>query len=65
MVDETTDKSNQEQLTMVIRWVDKNLTVSEDFLSLYALDKTDAESIVTVLLDALVSFRELLAKIRG
>ena len=65
MVDETTDKSNQEQLTLVIRWVGKDLSVSEEFLGLYALDKTDAESIATVMLDALVRFQVPLAKIRG
>ena len=32
MVDETTDKSNKEQLTFVIRWVSNDFTVSEDFL---------------------------------
>ena len=37
MVDETTDKSNKEQLTLVIRWVDESFVVSEEFLGLYNL----------------------------
>ncbi len=35
MVDETTDVSNKEQLTLVIRWVDENFEVNEEFLGLY------------------------------
>ena len=31
MVDETTDKSNKEQLTFVIRWVSNKFIVSEEF----------------------------------
>lgn len=37
MVDETTDKSNKEQLTLVVRWVNDDFTVSEEFLGLYCL----------------------------
>lgn len=37
MVDETTDQSNKEQLTLVVRWVNDDFTVSEEFLGLYCL----------------------------
>ena len=32
MVDETTDKSNKEQLTMIMRWVSNDFAVGEEFL---------------------------------
>ena len=32
MADETTDVSQKEQMTLVIRYVDKDLVVREDFL---------------------------------
>lgn len=43
MVDETTDKSNKEQLTLVIRWVDESFVASEEFLGLYNLSSITAE----------------------
>ena len=46
MVDETTDCSNKEQLTFIIRSVDENFEVSEDFLGMYNLLTTTAGSIV-------------------
>ena len=36
-------------MTLVIHWVGKDLAISEEFLGLYALDKTDAESIPKLL----------------
>ena len=65
MVDETTDKSNVEQLTLVIRWVSNDLSVSEEFLGMYSLSAADAKSIVSVLLDALLRFQIPLSKVRG
>eukprot|EP00731_Ephydatia_muelleri_P010741 Em0005g1327a len=37
MVDETRDQSNKEQLTLVLRWVSDDFTVSEEFVGLYYL----------------------------
>ena len=65
MVDEATDKSNLEQLTLVIRWVSDDLSVSEEFLGMYSRSATDAKSIVSVLLDALLRFQNPLSKVRG
>ena len=42
MVDETTDKSNIEQLTLVIRWVNQDFLVSEEVLGLYYMSAIDA-----------------------
>ena len=50
MVDEATDKSKKEQRTMVMRWIDDDLMVSEEFLGLYYLFAINAQSIVDVFL---------------
>ena len=65
MEDETTDQSNIEQLTLVIRCVDDDFCVSEEFLGLYSLAKADANRIVSVLLDALLRFQIPLSKLCG
>ena len=65
MVDETTDKSNKEQLTLVLRWMAKDFIVSEEFFGLYALENTDATTIISVVLDALLRFQVPLSKIQG
>ena len=65
MVDETTDVSNKEQLTLVIRRVDERFDVYEEFLGMYNLVRTDAKSIVSAILDALLRFQVPVAKIRG
>ena len=43
MVDETTDKSNKEQLTLVVRWISEDFIVSEGFLGLYCLSAINAQ----------------------
>ncbi len=65
MVDETTDKSNKEQLTLIIRWVDQNFDVFEEFMGLYSLHSITAASIVSAILDALLRFEIPLSRIRG
>ena len=65
MVDETTDKSNKEQLTLVIRWVDESFGVSEEFLGLYNLSSITAESIVCAIKDMFLRFHIPMANIRG
>ena len=42
--DEYTDISNKEQLTICIRWVDKELEAQEDFLGFYNIPDIDAET---------------------
>jgi len=37
MMDETTDISNNEQTTIVLRWVSEDLIVDEEFIELYHL----------------------------
>ena len=65
MVDETTDKSNREQLTLVIRWVNQDFLVSEEFLGLYYMSTIDAQSIVDVMKDVFLRFQIPFSKLRG
>ena len=54
MVDETTDCSNKEQVVLVIRWVDEDLTVHENFIDLYSVPAIDANMLTTVIKDSLI-----------
>ena len=65
MADETADIANKEQLTLVIRWIDKNLNVNEEFLGMYCLQRTTAESITSAIKDALLRFQIPISKVRG
>ncbi|XP_065891716.1 zinc finger MYM-type protein 1-like [Dysidea avara] len=65
MVDETTDISNKEQLTLVMRRIDHNLDVYEEFLGMYQIDSATVESITSTILDALMHFQIPLTKLRG
>ena len=65
MVDETTDKSNKEQLTLVVRWITEDFVVSEEFLGMYYLSTINAQSIVDARKDAFVRFQIPTAKLRG
>ena len=65
MVDETRDQSNKEQLTLVLRWVSDDFTVSEEFVGLYYLSVTDAQSIVDAINDAFLRFQIPFTKLRG
>ena len=65
MVDEATDKSNKEQLTLVIRWINEDFVVSEEFLVLYCLSAIDVQSIVDAMKDAFLRFQIPLVKLQG
>ena len=54
MVDETTDAGNEEQVVLVFRWLDANLTVHEEFVGLYKTDSIDAKSLLAIIKDVLV-----------
>ena len=62
MMDETTDVSNKEQTTIVIRWVSEHLEVHEEFLGLYHVPSIDA---VTLTTDGLVRMNVSMSKLRG
>ena len=65
MIHETTDSSNMEQVTLVIRHVTEELQVHEEFLGLYAVDSTDATTLVSVVKDAMVRMNLPMSKLRG
>ena len=55
VADESRDISNKEQLTCVLRWISAtDLSIHEDFLGMYRLEKADAETITASLKDILL-----------
>jgi hypothetical protein len=60
MVDEITDKSNREQLTLTLRWVSNDFVVGEEFMGLYCLSST---SIVDVMKDTFLRFQIPISKL--
>lgn len=65
MVDETTDQSNREQVVIVIRHVDSDLNVQEEFIGLCMVPSIDAATLTSVILDTLVRMNISLSKCRG
>ena len=65
MADETTDVSNQEQLTIVLRWVDSDFSVHEEFVGLHAVPSISSDTLVSVIKDILIRFNLPLSKARG
>jgi len=65
MVDEATDCSNQEQVVLVLRWVDDTLTVHEDFIGLYNVPSISAHTLTCVIKDSLQRLNLPLLKVRG
>ena len=53
IVDETSDITHKEQVTIVIRSVNDDLQVSEDSLGLYSVSSIDAASMFSVVSDVL------------
>ena len=45
MADESTDTSNIEQLVICIRWVDKEMTICEEYIDLTPVAQTNADTI--------------------
>ena len=54
MVDETTDITNQEQVTVVMRRIDEAFAVYEEFLGLYAVSCINAETLLAVIKDTML-----------
>ena len=65
MVDETTDISNREQVVLVFRWVEDDLTVHEDFFGLYQMDTIDARTLFQLIKDTLLRMNLSLEHCRG
>ena len=62
MVDETTDKSNKEELTLVVNWVSVQRVPGP---GLHCFSATDTQSIVSVMKDVFQQFQIPLAKVCG
>ena len=54
IADEATDVSHHEQLSLSIRWVDKNIKVHEDTLGLFQLPNTKSDTVFHVIKDILI-----------
>ena len=65
MVDETTDASTQEQVVIVLWWVDEYLEPHEDFVGLHITASTDANSTVAIIRDVLVRMNLKLSNCHG
>ena len=65
MIDECTDVSNQEQVAIILRWVDDQLTPHEEFIGLYAVPSIDSSMLVSIIKDTLVCMNLSLSKLRG
>ena len=54
MIDKATDLTNVEQVVLVIRSVNDNLTVTEDFIGLYKNESIESSSLVSIIKDVLL-----------
>ena len=65
MVDETTDAANIEQVVICLRWVSETLAVHEDFIGLYEVASTGAQTIYFTIKDILLRLNLPFSKVRG
>ena len=65
MADETTDCSNKEQVTIVVRHVAENLEVHEEFLGLFPVKSTDATTLTNVIKKVFEDQMLSLQRLRG
>ena len=65
MIDETTDVSNCEQATIVLRQVTEEMEVFEEFLGAYQVPSIDSSTLTKVVKDVLCRYNLSLGKLRG
>ena len=65
MADETTDSSNQEQVTSTVRRVTEELEVHEEFLGLYHAASVDAATLNAATKEFLIRMNLSFQKLRG
>ena len=65
IVDETTDVSTKEQVSICARFLTDDMTPKEMFLGLYETNSTTGETLTHVIIDALTRFGLPLEKLRG
>ena len=54
MTDASTGVSNIEQLVICLRWLDKEMTVCEEYIGLMSVAQANADTIVTCIKDVLL-----------
>ena len=65
IIDEVCDKGWVEQLSICLRWVDKEYEVQEKWMTFIALDKSDAEMIYTMVKQSLLAYGLTFDNCRG
>lgn len=65
IADKATDLSHKEQLTLCVRWVDKELSIHEDPLELIHVPKTDADTLTSIVKDCIIQFSLPISQCRG
>ena len=65
MADECTNSANKEELVLCFRWVDDHLAVHEEFIGVYQISNTTADTIVAAIKDTLVRMNLNLNRCRG
>ena len=65
IVDETTDVSTHEQVSISLRTVSDDFEIHEEFVGFYETSSTTAETLVTIIKDVLLRFQLPISKCRG
>ena len=65
MIDEVTDLANIKQVILIIHLFNDNLTVTEDFISLYKTESIESSSLVSIIKDVLLWMNRKLKYCRG
>ena len=65
MADESTDVSNIEQLVICMLWMDKEITVCEEYIDLKPVTQTNADTIVVCIKDVLLCMNLRILDARG
>ena len=65
MIDKTTDIANTEQVVVVFRWVNSELSVHEEFVGLYRTESLQALSLVQILTDVMLRLNLKIGLCRG
>lgn len=65
LMDETQDLKKHEQVSIVLRYCDKQLNVFESFIGLYRTDKFDGESLSNLFKHTLLTLGLKIENIRG
>ena len=65
MLDEATDCANREQVVLVFRWVDEDLTPHEEFIGLYLTASITAAALLAIIEDTILRMNLKLQHCRG